>query len=77
MKGSDFILDGVNFLYYKFHKINSKRGTSYIESLDWMEKNKKGTMNPKNKDNRYFQYAVTVALSFDKIKKRPTNSFKY
>ena len=66
MKGSDFIFDGVNLLYYKCHKINFKRGGSYIESPDWMKK-KKATINPKIKD-KSFQYAATVALYHGEIK---------
>ena len=31
-------------------------------------KNKKATINPKNEDNKCFQYAATVALSYDEIK---------
>ena len=34
MKGSDFIFDSVQQLYYKFHKINFRRGGSYIDSPD-------------------------------------------
>ena len=30
MKGSNFIFDGVNVLFYKCHKIDFKRGGSYI-----------------------------------------------
>ena len=41
MKCSDFIFDGVNFLCYKCHKINFKRGGSYIDSPDWINKKKK------------------------------------
>ena len=29
-----------------------------------MAKNKKTTINPKNKDDKYFQYALTVALNY-------------
>ena len=32
------------------------------------------TINPKNNDDKCFQYAVTLALNLDKIKKRPTKS---
>ena len=32
MRGSDFIFDCVNLLYYKCHKINIKHGGSYIDS---------------------------------------------
>ena len=40
MKGSDFIIDCVYLSYYKYRKINPKRGRSYIDSPDWM-RNKK------------------------------------
>ena len=35
----------VNLLHYRSHKINLKRGGSYIDSPDWI-KNKKATINP-------------------------------
>ena len=47
MRGSDFIFDDVNLLYYKCHKINFKRGGSYIDSSDWL-KMEKVTINLKN-----------------------------
>ena len=34
-------------------------------------KNKKATINPKNKDNECFKYAITVALNCEGIKKDP------
>ena len=68
MKGSDFIFDGFGLLYYKCHEINVKRRDSYLDSPEWIKK-KKATINPKNKDDKYFQYAATVALNFDEIKK--------
>ena len=46
MKGSDFIFNSVQLLYYKCHKINFKRGGLYIDSPDWIKK-KKATINPK------------------------------
>ena len=70
MKGSDFEFDGVNFLYYDFNKISLNRGRSYIDSPKWL-KDKRSTINPKNNDDKCFQYAVTLALNFDKIKKDP------
>ena len=70
MKGSDFEFDGVNFLYYDFNKISINRGGSYIDSPKWI-KNKRSTINPKNNDYKCFQYAVTLALNLDKIKKDP------
>ena len=70
MKGSDFEFDGVISLYYDFNKISLNRGGSYVDSPKWL-KNKKSTINPKNNDDKYFQYAVTLALNLDKIKKDP------
>ena len=70
MRGSEFEFDGVNFLYYNFNKIRLNRGGSYIDSLKWL-KNKKSTINPKNNDYKCFQYAVTLALNFDKINIHP------
>ena len=68
MRGSDFVFDGVNFLYYDFNKISISRGGSYVDSLKWL-KDKKSTINPKNNDYKCFQYAVTLALNLDKINK--------
>ena len=69
MKGSDFEFDGVNFLCYDFNKTSINRGGSYIDSPKWL-KDKKSIINPKNNDNKCFQYAVTLALNLDKIKKK-------
>ena len=54
MKRSDLAFDSVDALYYKFHKISLNRGGSYIDSPEWL-KNKKATINPKNKkDDKCF-----------------------
>ena len=66
MKGSDFAFDGVNFFYYDFNKTSINRGGSYIDSPQWL-KNKKSTINPKNNDDKCFQYAVTLALNLNSI----------
>ena len=69
VKGSEFAFDNVNLLCYKCHKINPNRGGSYIDCTDWI-KNKKTKLNPINeKDNKCFQYAVTVALYHEEIEK--------
>ena len=70
IKGSDFEFDGVNFLYYDFNKTSINRGGFYIDSPKWL-KDKKSIINPKNNDKKCFQYAVTLALNLDKIKKNP------
>ena len=68
MRGSEFEFDGVNFLYYDFNKTSINRGGSYIDSPKWL-KDKKSTINPKYNDDKCFQYAITLALNLDKIKK--------
>ena len=60
MRGNEFIFDSVELMYYKCHKVNFKRGGSHIDSPDWIKK-KKATINPKNTDDKCFQYAATVA----------------
>ena len=57
-------------MYYKCHKVTFGRGGSDIDSPDWRKK-KKETINPKNKDDKCFQYAVTVALNYEEIKWNP------
>ena len=68
IKGSEFIFDSGNVLYYNLNKISLNRRRSYIDSPEWL-KNKKSTINPKNNDNKYFQYAVIVALNHKNIVK--------
>ena len=68
-KKSDTVFDSIDLLYYHFHKTSLKRtGSSYINSLEWL-KNKKATINPENNDNNCFQYAITIALNHQSIKK--------
>ena len=51
------------------HRTNFNHVGSYIDSPDWI-KNKKATINSINKkDNKCFQYAVTVALNHEEMKK--------
>ena len=68
MRGSEFTFDSVNFIYYDFNKTSINRGRSYIDSPKWL-KDKKSTINSKNNDDKCFQYAVTLALNLDKLKK--------
>ena len=57
MRWSDFIFDSLKLLYYKCHKINFKRGGSWIDSPDWI-KNKNAKINPKNTDVFNMQYLL-------------------
>ena len=41
MRGSDFILDSVQMMYYKCHNVNFKWGGLHIDSQDWIKKKKK------------------------------------
>ena len=71
MRGSEFVYDGVDVLYYNFNKVSLSRGGSYIDSPKWL-KDKKATINPQNKkDDRCFKYAVTVALNYEQIGYHP------
>ena len=68
--GSNFVFESVDLLVYRIHKTRLKRGKSYIKSLEWIL-NKRATINPKNKDNKCFQYSVTVALNHQNIENLP------
>ena len=70
MKGSEFIFDSIQLLYYKCHKVSFKRGGLYIDSPDQI-KNKKETINPINEIINFFQYAATVGLNYEEIKLNP------
>ena len=64
MRGSEFIFYTVQMMYYKCYKVGFRRGGSYIDSPDWI-KRKKATINPKNTNDKCFQYVVTVALDYE------------
>ena len=46
-KGGKFLFDYVHLLYYKCHKINFKRGGSYIDSPDWIKNKKSNNLSYK------------------------------
>ena len=70
-RGSEFISENVDLLYYYFHKIDMQRDESYIESPEWI-KIKKATSNPKNiNDDKCFQYSIPVALDHQSIGRNP------
>ena len=66
VRGSNFIFDSVQLMYYNCNKLNFKRSSLYFDSPDWIKK-KKATINPKNKNDKCFQYAVTVALNYREL----------
>ena len=67
---NEFIFDIVDLLNYQLQKTSLKRVRSYIDSPKWL-KNKKRTINPNNNDDNCFQYALTLALNYQNIKKDP------
>ena len=74
--GSNFVFESVDLLSYHIHKTNLKRGKSYIKSPEWIL-NKRATINPKNKDNKCFQYSMTVALNHQNIDNHPERISKF
>ena len=68
--GSDYTFENVEILAIHFHNIKLKRGKSYIKSPEWISC-KKATINPKDKDNKCFQYSITVALNHQEIENHP------
>ena len=68
--GSNFVFESVDLLSYHIHKTNLKREKSYIKSPEWIL-NKRATINPKNKDNKCFQYSITAALNHQNIENHP------
>ena len=40
MRRSEFIFYSFQMMYYKCHKVNFRRGGSYIDSSDWIKKKK-------------------------------------
>ena len=50
--------------------MNFRVGGSYIDSADWIKK-KKTKINPKNEDDKCFQYVITVALKSGETELHP------
>ena len=57
-------------MYCKCQKANFRHVGSYIDSIDWIKK-KKATINPKDTDDKCFQYTAAVALNYEEIKQNP------
>ena len=70
LNGSNFVFEIVDSLSYTFHKISLKRWKSYINSPEWVI-NKRAILNPKNKDNKFFEYSITVALNHQITENHP------
>ena len=55
-------------LCINFHRLVLTRGSSYNELLQWI-KSKRAVINPQNKDEECFKWAVIAALHHEEIKK--------
>ena len=77
IKGSDFVFESFDLMDYKLHRVQLKRGGSYIKSPEWLE-NKKAVINQKNKnDDECLQWSTICALNYNDImKKEFENMFK-
>ena len=76
MKGTSYIFERIDLLEYHRHKISLNRGSSYMESPEWLH-NKGVTINPKNtKDNNCFQYVITAGLNYQNIDCHPKRIYK-
>ena len=71
LKGSDFIFHCVLLLHYKCQRINFKCSELYIDSPDLIKEKKTTTNSISKIYNKYFQYAITVALDHEKIGVHP------
>ena len=61
----------VDLTHVQFHRIELNRGSSFIDSSEWV-KNKRATINPKNTEGNYcFAYAITAALYHEEIGRDP------
>ena len=60
MKGSEFVFDSVDLLYYKFHRTSLNRGGSYIESPKCL-KNKED-WNDFEKNNEAIALSILYVL---------------
>ena len=58
-KGSEFISESVELLYYYFQKIDIRRAESYIMSPNWIV-SKKATINPKNEKDTEMLSVVNI-----------------
>ena len=64
---SSYIFERVDLLEHHLHKISLNRGSSYIDSPEWL-KHKKATIDPRStNDNKCFKYGIIAALNYQNI----------
>ena len=60
IKGSNFVRNSVDLLYYHLHKTSLRRGGSYVDSPELLKNKKAAT----NNDDKCFQNTLTQALNY-------------
>ena len=66
---TSYVFESIEGFDIHFHKVDLKRGSSYIPSPTWLQF-KKAIVNPKNKNDNYcFAYAITIAIYHNEIGK--------
>ena len=66
---SSYVFESIEVFDKYFHKIDLKRGSSYIPSPTWLQF-RKAIVNPKYKNDNYcFAYAITIAIYHNEIGK--------
>ena len=69
-ESSSFVYESVEECNIHFHKIDLRRGASFIDTPEWL-KNKKA-VNPQNTNNAYsFMYSITIALFHEALGHNP------
>ena len=67
---SRFLFDEVLHMDVNFHRLNLTRGSSYLLLPEWLAC-KKAIINPLNKDQECFKWAVIAALRWEDIDRNP------
>ena len=67
---SRFVFNEVLFTNVDFHQLNLMRGSSYLPLPNWLAR-KKAIINPKNKDQECFRWAVITASRWEEINNNP------
>ena len=67
---SRFVFDEVLFTNVDFHQLNLMRGPTSLPLPNWLA-HKKAIINPKNKDQECFKWAVIAALRWEEINNIP------
>ena len=66
----------IDEIYIRFHEINSPNTRSFIPTPNKLL-NKNAIINPQNKDNKCFLYAIAISVYYDEIdKKHPSKISK-